>query len=124
MDLQKKFDQLEEIGVLKHPEDLNIALDKLNPSFLVKKPNSGSRLVMAFTDEGRYGKPQPSLMPDVDSTFHQTARWKQLITDLTIAFYQILLISKSMKYCRVVSPFKSVWVYIRSTMRMPGSKTA
>ena len=69
MELQKKFDQLEEMGVLKHPGDLNVALDKLNPSFLVKKLNSGFRLVMAFTDAGRYGKPQPSLMPDVDSTF-------------------------------------------------------
>ena len=33
------------------------------PSFLVRKSNGRSRLVTAFTEVGRYSKPQPSLMP-------------------------------------------------------------
>lgn len=43
-------------------------MEYINPSFLVKKPSGGFRLVTAFADVGRYSKPQPSLIPDVDST--------------------------------------------------------
>ena len=65
---QQKFDELEAQGVFCRPEDVNVNAEYLNPSFLVKKPNGGFRLVTAFSDVGRYSKPQPSLMPDVDST--------------------------------------------------------
>ena len=50
-------------------------------------PSGGSRLITAFADVGRYSKPQPSLMPDVDSTLRHIAQWKHIIaTDLTSAF--------------------------------------
>ena len=81
IELQEKFDNLEHLGVFCRPEDVDITVEYLNPSFLVKKPNCGSRLVTAFADVGRYSKPQPSLLPDVDSTLR--------LTDLTSAFYQI-----------------------------------
>jgi len=68
VELQDKFDQLEELGVFQRPEEIDITVEYLNPSFLVKKTNGGSRLVTAFADVGRYSKPQPSLLPDVDST--------------------------------------------------------
>ena len=89
-------------------------MEYLNPSFLVKKPNGGSRLVTAFADVGRYSKPQPALLPDVDSTLLLVAQWKHIIvTDLTSAFYQIPLARESMKYCGVATPFKGVrvWAY-------------
>lgn len=102
-----------------------MVVEYLNPSFLVKKPSGGARLVTAFADVGRYSKPQPSLLPDVDSTLRQIARWRHIIvTDLTSAFYQIPLARKSMKYCGVATPFKGVRVYTRSAMGMPGSETA
>ena len=124
-ELQSKFDQLEEAGVFKRPEDVNMTVEHLNPSFLVKKSNGGYRLVPAFADVGRYSKPQPSLMPDVDSTLRHIAQWKHIITtDLTSAFYQIPLARDSMKHCGVATPFCGVRVYIRSTMGMPGSETA
>ena len=89
-ELQKKFDDLEEVGVFVRPEDVDVAVEYLNPSFLIKKPSF--RLVTAFADVGRYSKPQPSLMPDVDSILRQIASWKYIIkTDLTQAFYQIPL---------------------------------
>ena len=72
--LQTKFDELEAMGVFQRPEDLNIVAEYLNPSFLVKKRSGVFRLVTAFTDVGRYSKPQPSLMPDVDSTLRGVAR--------------------------------------------------
>ena len=125
LELQSKFDELEQLGVFAHPEDVNVAVEYLNPSFLVKKPNGGARLVTAFADVGRYSKPQPSLLPDVDSTLRQIARWRHIIiTDLTSAFYQIPLAPESRKYCGVATPFKGVRVYMRSAMGMPGSETA
>ena len=125
IELQEKFDDLEKLGVFRRPEDVGITVEYLNPSFLVKKPNGGSRLVTAFSDVGRYSKPQPSLLPDVDSTLRLIAQWSHIIvTDLTSAFYQIPLAKESMKYCGVATPFKGVRVYTRSAMGMPGSETA
>ena len=67
VDLQNKFDELEKLGV-------NVVVEYLNPSFLVKKSNGGYRLVTAFADVGRYSKPQPSLMHHVDSILRQIAQ--------------------------------------------------
>ncbi|XP_068706826.1 uncharacterized protein [Montipora foliosa] len=123
--LQTKFDELEAQGIFSRPEDLNVVVEYLNPSFLVKKRNGGFRLVTAFTDVGRYSKPQPSLMPDVDSTLLKIACWKYIVvSDLSQAFYQIPLAKNSMKYCGVVTPFKGVRVYTRCAMGIPGSETA
>lgn len=125
VELQQKFDELEELGVFKRPEDIGISVEYLNPSFLIRKPNGGSRLVTAFGEVGRYSKPQPSLMPDVDSTLRQIGQWKHIITtDLTSAFYQIPLSRESMKYCGVATPYRGTRVYVRSAMGMPGSETA
>ncbi|KAJ8396457.1 hypothetical protein AAFF_G00017630 [Aldrovandia affinis] len=106
-ELQAQFDMLEGMSVFKKPEDVDVSVEYVNPSFLIKKPGGGFRLVTAFSDVGRYSKPQPSLMPDVDSTLRLIAQWKYIIaTDLTKAFYQIPLSRDSWKYCGVVTPFK------------------
>ena len=110
---QEKFDHLRQLGVFRRPEDVHITVEYLNPSFLVKKPNGGSLLVTAFADVGRYSMPQPSLLPDVDSTLRLIAQWSHIIvTDLTSVFYQIPLAKKSMKYCGVATPFKGLRVYM------------
>ena len=102
-----------------------MAVEYLNPSFLVRKSNGGSRLVTAFTEVGRDSKPQPSLMPDVDSTLRSIACWKYIVvSDLTSAFYQIPLANDSRKYCGVGTPFCGVRVYTRCAMGMPGSEMA
>ena len=106
LELHRKFDELENQGTFARSESLGITADYLNPSFLVKKTSGGFRLVTAFAEIGRYSKPQPSLMPDVDSILRSIARWKYLTTsDLTIAFYQIPLSKFSMKFCRVATPY-------------------
>ena len=123
--LQTKFDELEQTGVFQRPEDLNVVAEYLNPSFLVKKKSGDFRLVTAFSDVGRYSKPQPSLMPDVDSTLYKTACWRYIIvSDLSQSFYQIPLSKSSLKYCGVATPFKGVRIYTRCAMGMPGSETA
>ena len=125
VELQQKFDELERLGVFCTPEEKGVTAEYLNPSFLVKKASGGFRLVTAFADVGRYSKPQPSLMPDVDSTLRSIAQWKYIIqTDLTNAFYQIPLSKASMKYCGVATPFRGVRIYTRCAMGMPGSETA
>ena len=100
-------------------------MEYLNPSFLVKKRNGGFRLVTAFTDVGRLNKPQPSLMPEVNSTIFKIACWKYIIvSDLSEVFYQIPHAKNSMKCCGVATPFKGVRVYTRCAMGIPGSETA
>ena len=125
VELQAKFYELEIMGVFVRPEDVPVNVEYLNPSFLIKKRSGGHRLVTAFSDVGRYSKPQPSLMPDVDVTLRKIAQWQYIATtDLSKELYQIPLSRESMKYCGVVTPFRGVRVYARSAMGMPGSETA
>ena len=124
VELQDKCDNLETYGVLAKPEEVGVTVEYLNPSFLIRKPNGGSRLVTSFGEVGQYSKPQPSLMPDVGSVFRNIANWEVIIkSDLLKAFYQIPLARKSMKYCGIVTPFKGIRVYTRCAMGMPGSET-
>ena len=98
VELQAMFDELEQANVFRRPKGLGITVEYLNPSFLVKKPSDGHRLVTAFADVAQYSKPQPSLMPDVNTTLHTITPWHYLIkTDLTQAFYQIPLSQSSLK---------------------------
>ena len=124
-ELQSKFDELEALGVVRKPEDVGVAVEYVHPSFLVKKPSGGSRLVTDFTTVGRFCKPQPSLLPDVESTLRIIGSWKYIIvTDLTKAYFQVPLAPSSLKYCGVVTPFKGVRVYTRCAMGLPGSESA
>ena len=103
-ELQQKFDKLESLGVFACPNDLGITVKYLNLSFLVKKANGNYHLVRAFAEVGRYSKPQPPQMPDVNSTLRQISQLAYIIiTYLTMAFCQITLSRKSMKYCSVVT---------------------
>ena len=124
-ELQAICDELDNVDILAKPEDVPVVVEYLNPSFLVKKPSGGKRLVTAFAEVARYAKPQPSLMPDVDATLRQIARWKYVITtDLLKAYYQIPLSKDSMKFCGIATPYKGIRVYKRCAMGMPGSETA
>ena len=124
VELQNKFDELEAAGVFARPEQVNVSVEYLNLSFLVQKPNGGSRLVTSFAEVGQYSKPQPSLMPNVDSVLRDIAKWKYIVvSDLAQSFYQLPLSKSSMKYCGVATPFKGIRVYTRSAMGMPGSET-
>lgn len=75
-------------------------MECLNTSFLVKKPDGGSRLVTSFREVAQYSKPQPFLMPNVDGVLREIGKWRYMvITDLLKSFYQIPLAHSSMKYC-------------------------
>lgn len=78
-ELQCKFDDLEHQGVFERPEDVAINVEYLNTSFFVKNPPCGYRLV---ADVRYYSKPQPSLMPDVQSILRSIGKWKHLYLSL------------------------------------------
>ena len=79
----------------------------------------------AFANVGCYSKPQPSVLPDVDSTLRKIGHWKYLVvSDLASTFYQIPLSHESMKYCGVATPFRGIRVYTRCAVCIPGSETA
>ena len=61
VELHQKFDHFEEQEIFWWPENIDIIVEYLNPSFLVKKTQERYRLVTAFADVGRYSEPQPSL---------------------------------------------------------------
>ena len=125
--LQNKFDELEQYGVFAKPEDVGIPVEYLNMSFLVPKPQCKNefRLVTSFGEVGQYSRPQPSLMPNVNDTLLDIGRWKFIIkTDLKKAYFQIPLSKSSMRFCGTSTPFKGVRVYTRCAMGLPGSETA
>ena len=123
--LQDKYDELEALGVIGKPEDINVKVEYLNPSMLIKKQRGGFRLVTDFGEVAKYAKPQPSLLPNMDSTLRALAQWKYIIcTDLCKAYHQIPLDKDSMKYCGISTPYKGTRVYLKAAMGMPGSETA
>ena len=106
-EMQEQFDYLELLGVFVKPEDTDTVVECLNPSFLVKKPSGGSRLVTSIREVGRYAKPQLSLMSNVNSTLQQIAKWKYVITsDLTKAFYQYLCQKSLSSFTESLPPLK------------------
>ena len=124
VELQRVSDELEGTVLLK-PEDVGVVCEYLNPSFLVKKSNGKWRFVTAFTEVGKYTKPQPALMSDINASLRQIAEWEWVITtDMSSSYHQMFLNVHSMKYCGVVTPFKGVRVYGRGAMGMPGTETA
>ena len=120
--LQSKFDELEQQGVFARPEDAGVIVEHVSPSFLVRKPSGGHRLVTAFTTIGEYSKTLPTVMPSVEEILRTVSKWKYIIaTDLRDAFYQIPLEEESMKWCATPTPFKGLRVYTASAQGMPGS---
>ena len=120
--LQMKIDELESLGVLAKPEDVDVIVEHVSPSFLVKKPGGSTRLVTAFTHIASYTKPLPSRASSCDDVLRFLARWKFMIkTDMTKQFYQLPMTKSSMKYLGILSPFKGIRVYTRAAMGMPGS---
>ena len=120
--LQDKFDELESQGVFARPEDVGVVVQHVSPSFLVRKPSGGHRLVTAFTALGEYIKTLPTTMPTVESILRTVSEWRFIITtDLRDAFYQIRLSKESMKWCATQTPFRGIRVYLVASQGLPGS---
>ena len=88
--LQGKMDELLNEGVLARPEDLDIEVEYVSPSFLIKKPGGGHRMVTAFNNIGQYTKPIPSKITTSNNVFQFLAQFKYIIkTDMTSQFFQL-----------------------------------
>lgn len=123
--LQDKMDNLEDQNVLSTAEKVDIDIEYLNLSFLMRKKDGGARYVTSFGEVAEYAKPQPSLMSNAEDTLRQVCQWKFIVqTDLSDSYYQLPLSRDSMKYCGVSTPFKGSRVYTRCAMGMPGSEVA
>ena len=119
--LQGKMDELINEGVLARPEDLDIEVEYVSPSFLIKKPGGGHRMVTAFNNIGQYTKPIPSKITTSNDVFQFLAQFKYIMkTDMTSQFFQLPMKTESIKYLGVISPYKGVLVYTRAAMGMPG----
>jgi len=120
--LQEKADKLEQLGVLAKPEDVNVDVEYVSPSFLTEKPSGGNRLVTAFNNLRQYAKILPTLSTTCNDVLRKLFNWKYLIkADLTKSFFQIPAAKTSMKYFGTVTPFKGLRVYTCSAMGMFGS---
>jgi hypothetical protein len=120
--LQDKMDELEDNGVLAKPEDIDIKIEHVSPSFLVKKPDGGYRLVTAFNNIGNYAKPTPSRITTPDDILQFLAQWTFVIkSDMSSQFFQLPMSHDSMKYLGTATPFKGIRLYTRAAMGMPGS---
>ena len=117
VELQQKFDELEQCQVFRRPEDIRVTVEYLNPSFLVKKPSGGFRLVSAFTDVGRYSKPQPSLMPDVDSTLRTIAPWKYIPHPCLLPDTSIKGLHETLRCGHSVSRHQSIYQFSHGNAR-------
>ena len=120
--LQSKMDELESQGVLARPEDLDIKVEHVSPSFLVKKPGGGHRMVTAFTNISTYTKPIPSKITSTSDVLQFLAQWRFILkSDMSSQFFQLPMCKDSLKYLGVVTPYKGIMVYTRAAMGMPGS---
>ena len=121
-ELQTKMDELESMGVLAKPDEVGVTVEHVSPSFLVKKPMGGTRLVTAFNNIAKYAKPPPSRVTKCDDVLRFLAQWNFIIkSDMTSQFFQLPMKKSSMKYLGVIAPYKGMRVYCRAAMGMPGS---
>lgn len=114
---------LEERGVFNPPCNLGITVEDLNSLFFLKKPNGKFHLVTAFASVCRYLKnPQPPLNRIVDSILRHIANWRY-ITVLDLKNPSTKSHCQSHTFCRVVTQFRGVCVYIRPENKLPESET-
>lgn len=123
-ELQDYFDDLHARGILSKPDELGIAVENINPSFLVNK-SVGKRLVTDFKSIAEYCSPSPSLLPSVETTIRRISSYKYAIkSDMSTSYYQIKMLKESKKYCGVHTPFKGILVYNVGSMGLPGVESA
>ena len=93
-----------------------------SPSFLVKKPKAGHRLVISFVELNKFTKPSPTRLTHPNEALRVTAKWKYIIvSDLKSLFFQIEATKDSIKWFGTVSPYKGIRVYTRAAVGLKNS---
>lgn len=121
---QKIANKFELLGVFKSPT-IGVAVEYINPSFLVNEPYGSFWLVTALANAGRYRKQLPPLMLDVDSTL-----WKKALfiitTDKIVCSDSFVTQCHEILWCCNSFPRNMcvrVYMYARSFMGMSGPET-
>ena len=104
--LQNKMDELERLGVLARPEDINVTVEYVSPSFLIKKTDGSHRLVATI---GTYAKPIVSQSISTDDILRFLAKYKYIIkSDMTKQFFQLPMKKSSIKYLGILTPYSPI----------------
>ena len=119
--LQNEADKLEELGVLRKPEELGVQIKYASPSFLRLKPDGTFRFVTAFNNLSQYTRILPTASLPPDEILRRVSSFEHVIkTDFKKAYYQVKVAKSSMPYLATATPYKGLRVYARSAMGMPG----
>ena len=123
--LQEKFDYLQKEGVFARAEDIGQPVEYVHPSFLIRKPSGGHRLVTSFGEVAEYARPQPTVNNNVEHVIQQIGQYDEIIiADISDAYYNIPLHPNSSKYVGVITPYTGTLVYQRTVMGLPGSEAS
>ena len=88
--LRDKMDELESARVLAKPKQVDVHVEYVSPSFLIKKPDGTHRLVTAFNAVGSYAKRIPSQSTSTTAILQFLAGFKYVIkSDMTLQFFQM-----------------------------------
>ena len=66
------------LGVLAKPEDVGVDAVYVSPSFLVKKPDGGYRLVTAFNNLDQYTRLLPTASVSRNDVLRRISSWKYI----------------------------------------------
>ena len=114
---QDIMDQMEADGILVRPEDVNVHVTHVHPSFLVPKMEDGRstgeyRLVTNLQSLSPYIKPTRIPLPTIDDAFRKLGKWNHIILlDLRSWHWQIPMNKSSMRYLGTTTPYGGDRVY-------------
>ena len=123
---QAAMDRLEQQGVLTHPQDHDIQVRLISPSWVIQKGSAKHkkledctldelRYVVAFNALNDHLLPQPSKPSSAIKALKFLARWKYYIfADLQNSYFQIHLAKRDWCWTGVMTPFKGVRVLTRA----------
>ena len=129
---QELMDELTEQEVLLVPQEHNIVVQAVCPSFLQRKQRAKNkpqhlltkddvRLLINFGPVNDKIKPLPANVPKTDDVLITLGRWKELILfDLYNGYFQIKMDEESVPWLGVQTPFGGMRVIARSGQGLMG----
>merc|ERR1711867_227582 len=130
--MQELCDDLTAQGVLRIPQQHNIRVQSVCPSFLTRKrrardkllhqlTKNDCRLVVNFNPINEHIKNIPSPMTTVSDIYSQLGKWKEIvILDLHNAFFQIHMAEEDQQWLGIMTPFSGLRVLARSGQGLLG----
>ena len=130
--MQEICDDLTSQGVLKVPQEHNICVQSVCPSFLRRKRRAADvpkhlltkddcRLLINYGPINNLIKNIPSAMATPNDVFNQLGRWKHIIiVDLYNAFFQNHIHPDDQPYLGIMTPFGGLRVLARSGQGLIG----